>query len=212
MSRKTAYKNSHMTLNGYKSKKAIMKEQVWQYLFNNKNKTFTSAELLDIVQIEGEETDDRKTLSDALAELINEDSVLERSKHYKVYKIDSTYRIFDEDEYEEYKSEQKKGKSIMDRINEESYKLDNPKMWTSDEAESISSSVIFYPLAKRTSYYNKVKESLNWLFKEYIVAILEGEKEGKNGLFIILREHKETPTIKEHIKTLYHQSAVHRER
>ena len=188
-----------------KGKKKI-KQLTWQLLFENKSHAFTVKQIAEKL-----DTKDRKTIYDVLAEL-QEVSRSEQSKSYKVYKIDSTYRIFDEDEYEEYKSEQKSGKSIMDRINEESYKLDNPKMWTSDEAELISSSVIFYPLAKRTSYYNKVKESLNWLFSEYIVAILEGEKEGKNGLFIILREHKETPTIMKHIKTLYHQSAVHRER
>lgn len=208
MGRKTAIENAQpIKLKKCKETKKISKTSVWQYLFDNRNKSFTVIQLANIFDV-----NDRKAIYNILGQLEKE-SVPEREKVYKVYKLDSSYRVFDEKGYEEYKSEQNKGKTIEDLIIEETDILNNPKMWTSDRAESfVPAIIIFYPLEKRKSYFDRVTRSLNKLFGKYILAILEGTKDNNSGLYIILKKHKNAEIIREYIEELYEGAAYNRDK
>ena len=134
-----------------------------------------------------------------LKELSNE-IITEQSKEYKVYKTGSSFQIFDVKEYEKLLSESKTMEKLID---DEAGILNNKKMWTSDKAESVLCDVIFYPVKKRNSYTTMITTSLNKLFGKYIIDIVEGTKEGKSGIFIIIKIHKDTELIKYQIKELY---------
>ncbi len=206
MARKTAYELQHIKLEKPKGNDKNTKQRAWQYLFENKNKAFSATYLGKVLEVH------RTTVKEALELLMEEKPIIEQSKEYKVYKIDSSYRVLDKKEYEKYKSEQKKDRTIEDRITEEACALYHSKIWTSNKSETVPAIVIFYPMDKNTIHYNKVKISLNKLFGEYIIAILEGKKEGKNGIYIILKKHKDIFIVKKHIEDLYGKITTKKEK
>lgn len=207
MARKTAYEKTYISIQEEKDNNKDTKKRVWQYLFENKPEKFSATELGKILEVS------RYKATYALNKLMEGKPIIERNIEYRVYKIDTSYCIFTKKQYQEYKAKQKNNNSIEDLIGDEAVRLSSsPNIWAADKAEDLRAEVIFYPINKHTKHFSKVKTSLMKLFEEYIIAILEGDKEGQSGLYIILKPHKDSNKIKEDVQKLYSQSAIYREK
>lgn len=207
MARKTAYEKAHISIQEKKGNNKDTKKRAWQYLFKNKPKQFSADELGVILGV------DRTTAGKALNKLVEDKPNIERNIEYKVYKIDKSYCVLSKEQYEKHKAKQKKKQSLEDLTSYEALELsNNPKIWAADKAEDFKSEVVFYPIKKDKRYHNKVKQSLLKLFEEYIIAVLEGDKDGQSGMFIILKQSNDIDKIKKCVKKLYSQSAIYREK
>lgn len=204
MARKTAYESNHIKLKNSNKNDKNTKQRAWQYLFENRDKAFSATHIGKILEVH------RTTVKEALEKLIDDKPIIEKSKEYKVYRVGTSYRIFDNESYNKYIAEQQKGTTISNRIIVEVDKINNPKMWASDKAELVPAIVVFYPMTKNKTYFNTVKISLIRLFNEYIINTLEGKKNGIDGLYIILKNQEGIDKIKDSIMELYEQAALQR--
>lgn len=208
MSRKTTWQRGKpMTLTAPTSKTKLLEDLIWQFLFDNRGKAFTAIELKKAFAEKGKEFD-RTHISKVAKNLIKE-SRKEGSKTYAVYKINSSYRVFENNEYKKYETEENKEKTLVELVDDKIVNISNLKMRTNKKAISVNlDCVYFFPIQKGKANFTAIRNALNELFGNYIVAILEGENDGKSGFYIIVKPYNNIKSIENLMEYFYEQLSL----